>query len=253
MDQLGAGLLLTGLYPLYRAWRAVRQTTLRHAMLWALAAWLAWIVAWAVGGVGWRYFALSLAGCAGVAVLGARRPGAAAWNFAVAGLLLVLALPYLRGLGELRLEAANLGLLGVVLAVCVANYLPTRGGLAALLFGVSCGVELGVLGEAVKVEEGVMPLMLAVVPWLWLARLRRARGDSSEADRLWRAFRDAFGFLWAQRIRDQFNRAAGNAGLAVQMGRDGLRGDPAGGERALQLLRSVLRRFDARAPAGEEG
>ncbi len=247
MDQLGAFLLLTGLYPLYRAWRAARTTTLRHALIWAAAAWLAWVVAWAAGGRELQYLALCLTACAGVAVLGARRPGYLAWNFVVAGLLLVLALPFLHGLGELRLEAANLVVLGLALAVGVGNYLPTRGGLAAAVLGVWCGVEAGVIGEAVSVEAGAMPLMLAVVPWLWLGRLRRGRRDLSEADRLWRGFRDGFGFLWAQRMREQFHRAAENAGLDVRLGWGGLRGNPADEQRALDLLRAVLQRFEVSA------
>src|SRR5262245_34705462 len=131
MDQLGAILLLTGLYPFYRGWRALEATTMRHALLCALTAWLAWVLAWGVGGAELQYLALCLTACAGIAVLGARRPGYVAWNFVVVGLLLVLCRPFLHGLGELRLEPASLIILGLVLAVGVSNYLPTRGGLAA--------------------------------------------------------------------------------------------------------------------------
>ena len=241
MDRLGVILLLTALYPMGRLWRFAGGTTLRHAVAWAMAAWLAWEVAWLRGGTGWRYFALCLAGCAGVAVLGARRPGAGAWNFVVAGLLLVLCRPYLDGFGTLRLEPANLIFLGLVLAVGVGNYLPTRGGLAAALFAGWCGVELGVLAGLVDTAPGVMPLTLATVPWLALILMSRSKGQPHEVDRAWRSFRDAFGFLWAQRVRDQFNRAAANADLNVELTWAGLRGE--GNEQALTLLRSVLQRF----------
>ena len=43
------------------------------------------------------YVALALTGCVAVAVLGARRPGAAAWNLVVGGLLVVLLLPLAEG------------------------------------------------------------------------------------------------------------------------------------------------------------
>ena len=44
------------------------------------------------------YTALSLTGCAGVAVLGARRPGVGPWNFVLLGLLAVMLLPLAEGL-----------------------------------------------------------------------------------------------------------------------------------------------------------
>ncbi len=101
-------LLLTGFYPLWRAWRANRRTTLRHAIGWSAAAWTAWVGA---AGLGpdtelARYLALALTGCAGVAVLGARRPIVAAWNFVVASLLVVLLWPVVERMGDLRRTAS---------------------------------------------------------------------------------------------------------------------------------------------------
>src|SRR5262245_40582418 len=111
-------LFLTGFYPLAEACRANRGTTLRQAVLWALVGWAAWVgAAWA-GALGpgadagpVRYVALCLSGCAGVAVLGARRPGVGAWNFVVIGLLAVLLRPLAEGLGELRLGMPHLAFL----------------------------------------------------------------------------------------------------------------------------------------------
>src|SRR5262249_12108921 len=114
--------LLGGLVPLWRAWRALEGTTLRPAWMWAALAGGAWCLAARLGGPpGLRYLPLSLTACAGVAVLGARRPGAAAWNFVVAGLLALLARPYLEGLGELRLQPAHLVILGAALTVGIGN------------------------------------------------------------------------------------------------------------------------------------
>lgn len=230
--------LLTGLYPLYRAWRAVRETTLRQALVWVVLAWLGWCVAWGSGGGReGRYLALSVAACAGVAVLGGRRPGAGAWNFVVGGLLLVLCRPFLQGLGELRLEPAHLVLLGGVLAVGVLNYLPTGGGLAAAVLAVWTGVEIASLAELVDVPAGVMPAMLAVVPWLWMQRLRRgSKREESALAETWRRFRDTFGVLWALRMGEQYARALENAGLREA-------DDPV---RAESLLRAVLGRFERR-------
>lgn len=242
MGRLYGLLLLTGAYPLYRLWRGTAGTPLRHAAAWAAAAWLAAGVAWLTGGGHEaRYLALALAACAGVAVLGARRPGAAAWNLVLAGLLAVLLRPYLQGLGELKLETPHLVFLGASLAVGVANYLPTRQGLTALALGAWCAVEIAELADAASVPDGVMPLGLALVPWLGLGSRRRD-------DDAWRSFRDAYGFVWAQRVREQFARAAGNAGLRVELGWGGLRGDDVA--RGGELLRSLLRRFRQASSGG---
>src|SRR5205085_1522448 len=132
-------ILLTAAYPLARAWLRHRRTSLAHALAWAAFAWLAWLgvlSAVAFGGgeaVTGRYLALCLTGCAGVAVLGARRPGVAAWNFVVLGLLVVLLLPLAEGFGRLHLSWPRLLFLAGTLAVGFLNYLPTRLGPAALL------------------------------------------------------------------------------------------------------------------------
>jgi hypothetical protein len=244
MDQLCGWLLVTGWYPLYRAWRGTQGTTLRHAIVWTSLTWGVFCVSWLTGGGReLRYLALCLAGVAGIAVLGARRPGVAAWNVVLVGLLLALIRPYWQGLGEMRLELAHLAFLATVLLVGAGNFLPTRSGIAAGAFLVWSVVEMGVLGGLVNVEHRVLPLILAVVPWLWLAPWRRGARSVHEIDHEWRTFRDAFGFLWAQRQREQFNRAAANAGLTVVMGWRGLRGPESEHEKAMALLRAVLQRF----------
>lgn len=232
--------LVAGAVPVGRAGWAVVGTPLAWAWAWAAAAWVGWCVAvFAGGAAGAAYLALSLTACAGVAVLGARRPGAAAWNFVVAGLLALLCRPYLEGLGQLRAGPAHLAILAAALAVALGNYLPTRQAPAVLLLGAGCGLELATLaGEAVA----GWPLA-AAAPWAaWLGARRRA----DTADELWRSFRDRYGFVWAQRAREQFNRAAANAGHAVELGWGGLRMAP-GAEvspAALRaLLEATLRRF----------
>ena len=134
-------LLATALYPLGKAWWANRRTSLEHAVVWARAAWLAWLLAFAFGGDGalGRYIALSLTGCAGVAVLGARRPHVGAWNFVVASLLAVLLLPVAQGWGKPALSLPYLAFLGATVAFGWLNYLPTRLLPAALLFGIGAG------------------------------------------------------------------------------------------------------------------
>jgi hypothetical protein len=256
MNLLAALLLLTDLYPLAKALRANRSTTLRQPLLWALAAWAAWT------GVAWSrlfhpgqeerlacYGALCLTGCAGVAVLGARRPGVAAWNFVVGGLLAVLLLPILNGLGELRLEPAHELFLGATLLVPLLNYLPTRLGPGVFLAAAGCGLEM------VRLIEPASPVwlrfagmgLLALGPWAGWASLGRHAVSGTEFDRLWLAYRDRFGFVWGQRMREQFNRAATHAGWPVVLRWRGLQpaspGTVANPAALLALLRAVLKRF----------
>jgi hypothetical protein len=256
MDLLWGVLLLSGIVPLMQALRANRRTTLRQPLGWAFLAWAVWTgVTWgSIGHLGQdvrlrHYLALCLTGCAGVAVLGARRPGVGAWNFVVMGLLAVLLLPVLNGLGELHLEAAHWLFLGVTLAVPLLNYLPTRLAPAAILLAAGCALELvQVIGMSLPggVRSAAMGL-LAVTPWTaWLGL--RSRGSSgSEFDRLWLAYRDRFGFLWGQRMREQFNRAAHHASWPVVLHWSGLHSTATDATPApaalLATLRAVLKRF----------
>src|SRR5438105_232827 len=134
-----------GAYPLWRAWRANRRTSLVHAVNWTIISWAAWGLAWATDflyppalAVVARYGALCLTGCAGVAVLGARRPGVGAWNFVVVGLLAVMLLPLAEATvagGSLHLAGPRIVFVAGTLAVIVLNYLPTRLGPAAACLG----------------------------------------------------------------------------------------------------------------------
>jgi hypothetical protein len=245
-----------GIYPLAQALRANRRTTLRQPLLWTLLAWAAWLgVAWSRV---WRpeveepsaaYLALCLTGCAGIAVLGARRPGAAAWNFVVVGLLAVLLLPILNGLGELRPEPAQELFLSMTLAVPLLNYLPTRLALGVVLVAAGCGIELvRLLGFSPPPSLGL--LLLSLAPWAaWLGLVtRRGQPPRSTFDRLWLAYRDRYGFVWGQRMREQFNRAAHHAGWPVELRWGGLH-PPTDTAESLATLRAVLKRF---GPEDEE-
>jgi hypothetical protein len=244
--------LMVGCYPLLRAWRANRHSPLAHALAWAAAGWLACTCA--VVGPAWAvYLALCLVGCAGIAVLGARRPGAAAWNFVVLGLLAVLLRPLLEGLGELRLGGAHLAFLGGCLAVGLGNYLPTRLGPAALTCAAGCGV---ILARLAGVELGAGGnfagwLALALTPWVAWAGIRH--GARGAFDGVWLGYRDRFGFVWGQRTRDQFNRAAANAHLGVFLRWGGLTAEdsPEDEAKALALLRATLKRFDQPTASGQ--
>jgi hypothetical protein len=260
---------LTGVYPLLRAWRANRRTSLFQAVHWMAAAWVAWgVVVWgdAVAlapqtSYVVSYLAFCLTGCAGVAVLGARRPGVGPWNFVLLGLLAVMLLPLAEGLlarGALHLEGPRLLFLAATLAVIVLNYLPTRLGPAALVLGCA-GVfqlcRLAGLDELRETLTGYAPvgnLLLAFVPWAAYERMASRPLPSSEFDRIWRDFRDRFGLVWSQRTREQFNASASHAGWPVVLRWQGLRlvpGSPPLPEETQQamvdVLQSLLKRFRA--------
>jgi hypothetical protein len=89
--------------------------------------------------------------------------------------------------------------------------------------------------------------MLACGPWAAWGGIWWRSSESSEFDRIWLAYRDGFGFVWGQRMREQFNRAAQHAGWPVVLGWRGLHAtsdQPL--PHALELvvmLRAVLKRF----------
>ncbi len=257
---------LTGVYPLWRAWQANRETSLLHAVCWAIASWAAWGAALA-SAARWPslaatvscYSALSLTGCAAVAVLGARRPGVRTWNFVVVALLAVELLALAESLltaGTLRLNVFQLTCLAGPLAVGVLNYLPTQLAPAALSLLLGCALEFAALVLSTRKGQERLPLgemggiALAFTPWVAYGCLRGGHTAGSEFDRLWRDFRNRFGFVWGQRLRDQFNRSAANAGWPVVLRWQGLRllpGAPqpeaAAQTALLAALRALLKRF----------
>src|SRR5581483_6960992 len=204
----------------------------------------------------WRYIALSLTGCAAVAVLGARRPGVAAWNFVVLALLAVNLLPLvdgvLRGQG-VQIDAFHKTCVAVAIAVGVLNYLPTRLGpaMALLAFGLALGLTGFMLPSESKQQVSIDFWAVACAPWLGYATLRTPTGRLSEFDKTWRTFRDRFGMVWGLRLREQFNRAAAHAGWQLVLTWRGLRAlgkleqqpQPEKDGDALTTLQALMKRF----------
>jgi hypothetical protein len=265
MQLLAGLLLLSAALPLGRALARSRGSTLCYPLLWAWAAWLAWLVV-VGGGAFWPwcaaplhcYLALCLTGCAGVAVLGARRPGAAAWNFVVLGLLAVLLLPVAEGFGTPRLNAIYLSFLGATLAAALLNYVPTALAPAAVSLAVACGVQLAGLATGGNPDWLTLSAgcLIGLTPWLGWAALGRRGRAATEFDRTWLAFRDHYGVVWGQRTREQFNRAAANAGWPVTLTWHGLQpaaaGKPPEPALPLETLQALLKRFDDRGAVGPE-
>jgi hypothetical protein len=248
MPLVGRIVLIAAIVPLAAAVRANRATSLIHATVWTVAAWAAWVSAAVNARETYGYVALALTGCAGIAVFGARWPGAAAWNFVVAGLLVVVLFP----LGEAfahgapaHLSNVRAGFLIALLGATVINYLPTRMPIAAVLLGVGCGWELARLLNGWPAGDS-SALLIGAAPWVgWLEQrfnpwLSRSGQGPSRCDQLWLSFRDRYGLIWSERLREQFNRAAANARLASELRWRGMRNADAA---EYELLMALTRRF----------
>lgn len=260
MQAVHLALFVLGLWPLSRAWLAARGTALFHAVLWAHLAWLAWGATLIDRGEMHPdpavYVALCTTACAGVAVFGARRPQVTAWNFVVLGLLAVMVLPLIETwlIGARSLDWLRITFLAITLAVSVLNYLPTRFGVAAFLVGLACAAELVAVAAPMALPSGpeadaVRSCFFAAPLLAWLTVRLLPRDGLNELDRTWRDFRDCWGVVWAQRVREQFNRAAANAGWRVHLSWQGFVfradvHDPIRDEVA-QTLQSLLKRFVA--------
>ena len=273
VQMLATGLLLTTAFPLWRAWRANRTTSLRHTLIWAIIAWLAWLYAFCTnGGAGperivARYLSVCMTGCAIVAVLGARRPGVSAWNVVVLGLLAVALLPLAQSLmvnGILQVPVHWTVLMAAILGVGVINYLPTRLGPAAAMIALAISVELIILVTTPDVGERwiritpVSRCLLALAPWAAYLNVAWQGAAVSAFDRIWFDFRDRFGLIWGQRMREQFNRSAANSGWPLHLYWQGLRSLRAADHLSapepsaiLATLHALLKRFGMPAESGQ--
>jgi hypothetical protein len=270
MHFLALVLCLGSIWPLIKAWVENRQTSLCHALVWLWVAWAGWTTTIAFDlldsspGAEFvvQYIALCLTGCAAVAVFGARQPGASAWNFVVLGLLAINLLPLAEGtLAGFRVERSGLCLLAVAapLAAGILNYLPTRLGAAALLLLAACGIVLASISTETDRPVWLGELRYAALvvipatPWVAFALVRiRATAAKSEFDALWRSFRNRFGFVWGERLRQQFNSSAHHNGWPVVLHWAGLQGT-AGSDcvqlpeaEMLHTLKALMKRFAAR-------
>ena len=250
-----------GYYPLARAWWGNRHTSLLHSVSWSIAAWTAWFLCQgiprgpnAAGIDAPRYVALCLTGCVGVAVLGARRPHAGVWNFVVLGLLAVMVLPLVETtlIGAKSLDQLRMIFVVGTLLIGVLNYLPTTLAPAALCLALACSGELLMLHGAEWSRDLAIPssLSMALIPWAAWWGWSRQSPSPAEFSRIWLDFRNRFGLVWGQRLREQFNRSAANAGWPVILYWQGLvrvanaaLPDQETQKEMLTTLKALLKRF----------
>jgi hypothetical protein len=150
----------------------------------------------------------------------------------VLGLLAVTLLPLAESAflhGTTQIAGNRLILVAAVIGAGVLNYLPTRLAPAALMVAVGCGVELLIVmdpEDAASRWTRIAPVsrfLLAFSPWAAFFALRRRPTVGLSVDEVWRDYRDRFGLMWGQRLREQFNRCAANAGWPVHLYWQGLR------------------------------
>jgi hypothetical protein len=84
-------------------------------------------------------------------------------------------------------------------------------------------LELLVLTGVLENNANIGPWLLPVSCWSGWLLTRRRGAELADFDREWLIFRDRFGLMWGQRVREQFNRAAVHAGWAVILRWSGLR------------------------------
>lgn len=251
---------------------AFRRTTLLSAWMWALAASTAFamtatcyvldMASAAASAAAW--YAVAVLGlCPLIAVLGARRPGAAAWNwFVVLPLIAVLLWPLATALLKTPAESARIDLppfLGFLLALAMAcgNYLGTRFWLPTALYAVGEFLLAAPVTEWENDALGSPPVRLAAfgcwagaVAIAWLIG-RRSPPVRNRFDQIWLAFRNAYGIVWAVRVLQRVNERAQQEDWAARLHSSGFAWDPdADSERRAQTeqriehtLRWLLRRF----------
>jgi hypothetical protein len=228
---------------LSRAWPRLRGTTLVAAWCWAVVA-LGAILAVELAAIGapadkspeWlpaaRYIAAVATFCPTVAVLGAKRPQERAWQLIVLSLWGVLSLPAIQDVvyhyGQpLDLDPAWQWFLALLLAVGMANYLPTRYAASSVLVFAAQAVLLGdFLPVPVPVSNPLRVIialgLAALAACAAVARWPGRRHGTDALHNLWLDFRDWYGILWALRVReragDSTSPATGEGGQAATIG-----------------------------------
>lgn len=228
-----AGLsLLLVLVVLFKAWRDLRTTTLTTATCWAIAGVGVWITAFVseslleVFSAGTRdllwYLAAVVCVCPPIAVLGARRPGAAAWGFFVLlPLLLVLLWPAAASTRvwrvgvPLELEEPALVAFSVVLIMGCGNYFGTKFTLPSLLYFVSIAWLMASMSASAPdflrhqtQARYWASILLGIAAGLARLRSGTASTTGDAWNRVWLDFTDTFGLVWAKRVLDRVNEAA---------------------------------------------
>ncbi len=173
-----------------------------------------------------------------VCVLGARRPGAAAWPwFVVLPLVVVLMWPaisqlvHLRNRQSLELSLPAFAAVLLVLLMSYGNYFGTAQTTAAFQLGASVVLLLlpfAPWGPRASWLPAAAAMLIAVSSSLAIRRLNslsnwRTASVGESADRIWLQFRDSYGLVWATRVVLRVNQFAERERWDVELTLDGFR------------------------------
>ena len=260
------------------AW-LVRGSTAVPAAAWGVAAAAALaleMAARAAGGLvdpaaaaAVRLVAAALSVCPAMALLGAKRPQHGVWQFIVATLAVVLALPAVAATLVRPGTFPDVHLLGrgfllVLVVVGWLNFVATRRGAAATLVAAGQGIllraflpvtvsgpehdPLADMVGCLLVGLGAAVAAAQSAPAAWHAPARRGDALAARIDRPYLALRETLGAAWTLRIAERFDAVAAARGWPCRLRFGGLEPGPSGGDTAWhhdaeRLLRSLLRRF----------
>jgi len=234
--------LLISLWLVARSLKRLRQTTLPTAAWCAITGLMLAVVAQSIElidpaqstgwvDLGW-YFAAVVLLCPGIAVLGARRPGASAWAFFVLlPLVLVLMWPAVasfqvaRPADSIEIEVPALVGFGLVLVMSGGNYFGTRYTMPTFYYAaaiVLLVVPMSVAAPDFFPERSMARFMASLGFLLAIgeasSRSNAAPNDEiSRFDVLWFDFMDSFGMVWAKRVMDRVNESARHEKWAMHL------------------------------------
>ena len=225
--------LLISLWVVAHSLKRLRQTTLPTATWWAMGGLVIAIVAQSIElanpdqangwvDLGW-YFAAVVLLCPGIAVLGARRPGASVWAFFVLlPLVLVLMWPAVasfqvaRPAEPIEIEVPALVGFGLVLIMSGGNYFGTRYTMSMFYYAgaiVLLVVPMSVASPDFFPERSTSRFIASLGFLLAISETnRRSKAEADDEisllDVLWFDFMDSFGMVWAKRVMDRVNESA---------------------------------------------
>lgn len=247
-----------------RAFAQLKGTTLRAAAAWAIAGIAIWLTVSLADATGWIaesgqadvfWYATSvLLLCPGIAVLGARKPGANTWGFFVLlPLVLVLmwpavaALKVFRAGTPLELEGPAVLGYGVILVMAAGNYFGTRNTLPTLLYAAAAIMLVApmsaIIPDMLPARETARQLAAAAITTaLSIATAQAGRRPQSRSplDSVWIDFVDTFGMAWSKRVMDHINDTARQADWPVTLEWHGLAWEQEADSIAMPQVRSQV-------------
>ncbi len=253
-------------------WRSLQGTTLRAPLAWAVGSLGSIAAAEALIGGEFvsqalaqhlRYLAAVSTFCPLMAVLGAKRPQDGGWQWVVATLVLVAALPSLNSLAFFPGSPIELHgfvrwcLVLSLWALGFANHLPTRYWPSAVL---ASGAQIWLLAPQMPEFAWLIPAnipsdlrvasaaaALALAATLWAMSWPGTSRGETPLNRVWLDFRDNFGTVWGLRIAIRFQATAEICQWPQSLAWQGLPAEEALSPEIHQAmencLRTLLRRF----------